>query len=95
MAIFWEKVRKLSCWRVCDFDHVLDIGNDLYKKLGLHQYLDASDCPDRITLDGYLCHINKRCMHDWEAVIGRRFLLNPFQNINAAFLHINIAQSLQ
>ena len=34
-------------------------------------------------------------MHDWEAVIGRRFLLTPFQNMNAAFLHINRAQSLQ
>ena len=38
---------------------MLDIGNDLYKTLGLHQYLDASDFPDQITLEGYFCHINK------------------------------------
>ena len=79
----------MSCWRVCDLDHVLDIGDDPYKTLVLHQYLDASDLPDQITLEGYLYHINKLYLHNGEAVIVRRFLLNLFQNINAALSSIN------
>ena len=35
MAICWAGVCILSCWRVCDLDYVLDIGDDLYKTLGL------------------------------------------------------------
>ena len=88
MAICWARVCKLSCWHVCDLEHVLDIGNDLYKTLVLHQYLDASEFPDQISLEGYLCHIIKLYLHDKEAVIGR-FLLNLFLNINAALLFIN------
>ena len=38
---------------------------------------------------GYLCHINKLYLHDGEEVIGRRFLLNLFQNMDAALLFIN------
>ena len=68
---------------------MLDIGDDLYKTLGLHRPLDASDLPDQISLDGFLCHINKLYLHDGEAVIGRRFLLNLFQNMNAALLFVN------
>ena len=67
---------------------MLDIGDDLYKTLGLHRPLDASDLPDQISLDGFLCHINKLYLHDGEAVIGRRFLLNLFQNMNATLLFI-------
>ena len=52
-------------------------------------YLDASDLPVQITLKGYLCHINKLYLQDRETVIGRRFLLNLFQNTNAALLFIN------
>ena len=89
VAICWRRVRKLSCWRVCDLGHVLDIADDLYKTLGLHGPLDASDLPDQISLDGYLFHINKLFLHDGEAVIGRRFLLNLFQNMNAALLFVN------
>ena len=43
----------------------------------------------QISLEDYLCHINKLYLHDEEAVIGRRFLLNLFQNMNAALLFIN------
>ena len=25
MAKCWARVRKLSCWRVCDLDHVLEV----------------------------------------------------------------------
>ena len=68
---------------------MLDIGDDPYKTLVLHQYLDASDLPDQIKLEGYLYHINKLYLHNGEAVIVRRFLLNLFQNINAALSSIN------
>ena len=88
-AMCWARVRKLSRWCVCDLDHVLDIGDDLYKTLGVYRYLDESDLPDQIILEGYLCHINKQCLHDGEAVIGRRLLLNLFQNMNPALLFIN------
>ena len=63
------------------------IVSDLYKTLGLHRYLDPSDLPDQITLEGYLCHINKLYLHDGEALIGRKFLLNPFQNMNASLFY--------
>ena len=89
MAICWARVRKLSCWRVCDLDHVIYTGDDLYKTFGLNRYLHASDLPDQIALKGYLCHINKMYLHDGEAVIGRRFLLNLSQNMNAALLFTN------
>ena len=88
-AMCWARVHKLSRWRVCDPDHVLDIGDDLYKTLGLHWYLDESDLPDQIILEGYLCHVNKLYLHDGKEVIGRRLLLNLFQNMNAALLFIN------
>ena len=48
--------------------------DDLDKTLGQHRYLDASDLPDQITLEGYLCHISNLYLHDGEAVISRRFL---------------------
>ena len=88
MAICWARVRKLSCWRVCDLDHVLDIEDDLYKTLGLHHYVDASDLPDQITLGGAIFVTLINYLHDGEAVIGRRFLLNLFQNMNATLLFI-------
>ena len=44
MAICWARVCKLSYWRVCDLDYVLGIGDDLYKTLGLHWYLEAIIC---------------------------------------------------
>ena len=46
MTICWAMVCKFSCWYIYDLDHVLDITDDIYKTLGLHQYLDASDFPD-------------------------------------------------
>ena len=45
--------------------------------------------PDQISLEGHLFHINKLYLRDEEAVIGRRFLLNLFQNMNATLLFIN------
>ena len=87
MAICWARV--MSCWHFCDLDHVLDIEDDLYKTLGLHWYLDASDSPDQISLEGYHCLINKLYLLDVKVVIGRRFPLNLFQNMNAVLLFIN------
>ena len=68
MAICCARVRKLSCWRVCNLDHVLDTGDDLYKTFGLHQYLDAPDLPDQLTLEGYICHISELYLYDGEAL---------------------------
>ena len=54
--------------------------------MGLHRY---SDLPDQITREGYLRHVNKLYLYNWEASIGRKFLLNLFQKMNAALLFIN------
>ena len=68
---------------------MLAIIDDFHKTLSLQWYLGTSDLPDQITLEGYLCHINKLYLHDGETVIGR-FLLNPFQNMNTSLLFIKL-----
>ena len=69
---------------------MLAIRDDFHKTLSLQRYLGTLDLPDQITLEGYLCHINKLYLHDGETVIGRRFLLNPFQNMNTSLLFIKL-----
>ena len=36
----------MSCLNNFDNDHVLDLGDNLCKNLGLKRYLDAQDLPD-------------------------------------------------
>ena len=56
LAVCWSNVRKISCWSSFDFDHVLDLGDNLFKNLGLNRYLDTSDLPEHVSLDGFPCY---------------------------------------
>ena len=49
LPVCWVKFRKVSCRNSFNLDFVLDLGDDLFKSLGLHRYLDASDLPEHIT----------------------------------------------
>ena len=67
-----------------------DLGDNLFKHLGFNRYLDASDLPNHIVLEGFNLSITKLNLNDREATIGsKRFLLNPFQNRQSAFLFTN------
>ena len=63
----------------------------MFKSLGLHWYFDVSDLPEHIRLHGNSWTINKTYLHDGTAIIGRRFLFNPFLpcSRSAALLFIN------
>ena len=92
LAAGWAKVQNIAYWSSFDLDHVLDLGDDLYKHLGLNRYLDVSDLPHYVrTADGYNFYVNKVHLHDGQAVIGRgeRFILNAFRNGSCAVLFIN------
>ena len=92
LATCWAKVQNIAYWSSFDLDHVLDLGDDLYKHLGLNRYLDVSDLPHYVrTADGYNFYVNKVHLHDGEAVIGRgeRFNLNAFRNRSCTLLFIN------
>ena len=81
LAACWAGVRKVSFWHTIDLDHVLHLGDNLFKHLGFNKYLDASDLPNEIVIEGFNCSIIKLNFHDGEATIGsKRFSLNPFQN---------------
>ena len=90
LAVCWARVCKVSCWHTIDLDHVLDLDDNLFKHLGFDRYLDASDLPNQIVLEGFNCSITKLNLHDGEATIGsKRFVLNPFQNRQSALLFMN------
>ena len=36
LAVGWAKFRKVSCWNSFDLDFVLDLGDNLFKSLGLY-----------------------------------------------------------
>ena len=36
LADCWAKFRKVSCWNSFDLDFVLDLGDNLFKGLGIH-----------------------------------------------------------
>ena len=40
LAVCWAKFRKVSCWNSFDLDFVLDLGDNLFKGLGHHRYLN-------------------------------------------------------
>ena len=91
LVVCWAKFRKVLCWNSFDFDFVLDLGDNLF--IGLrHRYLDASDLPEHIRFHCNSWTINKTYLHDGEAIIGTRFLFNPFLpcSRSAALLFINI-----
>ena len=48
LAVYWAKFRKVSCWNSFDLDFVLDLGDNLFKSLELHRYLDPSDLPEHV-----------------------------------------------
>ena len=77
LAVSWAKFYKVSCWYNLDLDFVLDLVDNLYKSLGLHQHLDASDVREHIRFHGNFWTINKTCLNDGEGIIGTRFLFNP------------------
>ena len=90
LAVCWARVCKVSCWHTIDLDHVLDLDDNLFKHLGFNRYLDASDLPNQIVLEGFNCSNTKLNLHDGEATIGsKRFVLNPFQNRQSALLFMN------
>ena len=91
LAVSWEKFRKVSCWNSFDLDFVLDLGDNFFKSLGLHRYLDASDLPENIRFHGNSWTINKTYLHDGEAIIRTRFLFSPFLPCrrSAAMIFIN------
>ena len=67
-----------------------DLGDNFFKHLGFKRYLDASDLPNHIVLEGFNLSITKLNLNDREATIGsKRFLLNPFQNRQSALLFTN------
>ena len=70
MAICWEKVRKFLCWRVCDLDHVLDIGMIFIKHW---VYTDIQIC--QIRLHGRAISVTLiNCI----CIIGRHQLVESF-----------------
>ena len=84
-------MQNIACWSSFDLDHVLGLGDDLYKHLCLNRYLDVSDLPNYVrTADGYNFHVNKVHLHDGDAVKGRgeRFILNAFRNRSCGLLFI-------
>ena len=90
LAVCWATVCKVSCWLAIDLDHVLDLGDNLFKHLEFNKYLDASDLQQQIVLGGFSCSITKLNLNDGVATIGiERFLLNPFQNRQTALLFMN------
>ena len=52
---------------------MLDLRNNLFSSLGLHRHLDVSDLSGHIRFHG----INKKDLHDGEAIICARLLFNP------------------
>ena len=78
LAACWSKVCKVSCWSSFHLDHVLDLGDNLFRNLRLNRYLDAPDVPEHGKLDGCYCDMNKGYLHDEEDVIDARFLLYLF-----------------
>ena len=92
LAAGWAKVQNIAYWSSFDLDHVLDLGDDLYKHLGLNRYLDVSDLPHYVrTAAGCNFYVNKVHLHNGEAVIRgeERFVLNAFRNRSCALLFIN------
>ena len=90
LAVCWATVCKVSCWLTIDLDHVLDLGDNLFKHLEFNKYLDASDLQQQIVLGGFSCSITKLNLNDGVATTGiERFLLNPFQNRQTALLFMN------
>ena len=90
LAVSWARVCKVSCWHAFDLDHVLDLGDNLFKHLGFNRYLDASDLPNQIVLEDFKCSVTELNLNDGGATIGSKtFLLNPFQNRLSALLFMN------
>ena len=91
------RVRKVSCRNTIDLDHVLDLDDNLFNFFHFNRYLDSSDIPNQIVLEGFNCSITKLNLHDGEATISSRrfllnsgtFLLNPFQNRQSVLLLTN------
>ena len=53
LAVCLARVCKVSCWNTIDLDHVLDLGDTLFKHLGFNRYLHVSHLPNQIVLDGF------------------------------------------
>lgn len=70
---------------------MLHLGDDLFKSLGLHPYLNGSDLPEHIRFHGNFWNIDKTCLNDGEGIIGTRFLFNPLlpRSRNSVLLFIN------
>lgn len=52
LVVYWKNFSKLSCWNGFDLDFVLDLADNLFKRLGFHRYLDASDLAEHIRFHG-------------------------------------------
>ena len=90
LAVCWATVRKVSCWHAIDLNHVLDLGDNLFKHSWFNKYLNASDQSNEIVLEGFNCSITKLNSDDAEVIIGsRRLLLIVFQNRQSAVLFMN------
>ena len=91
LAVCRAKFRKVSRWNSFDLDFVLNLRDNVFKSLGLHQYLDASDLTEHVSFHGNSWTRNKTYLHGGEAIICIRFLFSPFLpcSRNAALLFIN------
>ena len=90
LDVCFPRVRKVSCWQRIDIEHVLNLDDNLFKYLGFHRCLDASDLPHQIVLEGFNFSITKLNFHDGEATISsKRYLLNSFRNRQLALLFMN------
>ena len=78
LAVCWASVRKALCWHKIDLDHVLDLGDNLFKHLGFSRYIDASDLPNQIVLEGFNCSITKLNLHEGEAITGGKIFAKSF-----------------
>ena len=57
---------------------VLDLVDNLFKHLGFSRYLDASDLPNQIVLEGLNCSITKLNLHEGEAITGSTIFARSF-----------------
>ena len=86
LAVCWVNFCKVSCRNSFDLNFVLDLGDNLFKGLGLHRYFNVFNLPERIRYNSWTIH--KIYLHNGKTIISTIvFLIHFFHaSISAALL---------
>ena len=50
LAICWASIKRVSVWKTYDLDNILNLGNALYKNIGMNRSLALVELPDNVEI---------------------------------------------